>query len=441
MIKKVYEIFFINDEFFPYVIIKKFRKNQEYKRLFSNFTYLSFLQVANYIFPLIAMPYLIRVIGVEYVGLLGFATSTISYLQIITDYGFNLSATRRISVYRNDRLKLIEIFSSVIMIKVTLLFVAFLILLVLIYGFEKFNKDALIFFISFGIVIGDSFFPLWFFQGMEHMKYITYLNVLAKGIFTLAVFIFVKKQNNYYLVPLFTSLGSLISTICSIYIIKNKFGIIFRFQELNTVKKYFYEGWHIFVSSIFSAMYRNANTFILGLLTNNTIVGYYFIAEKIVKVLQSLQGIVGNTLFPYFSKKFNVTNKFFFDLNDKFLKIIFFIYLSMSLITLFSAKYIIYILAGEFNRIMILNLQIISFVILIGGFNYYYGILGLVTMSYEKDFSQCVIITGLLNLFFCSILVYLFPYYGAAISLVVSESILLLLLFLKILKIKKNLNN
>ena len=403
----------------------------------SNFFSLSVLQGANYILPLITLPYLVRVLGVEYFGLLAFATTTVMYFQILTDYGFNLTATREISIHRDNKEKVIEIFSSVMTIKIILMFVSFFLLSILVFSFEKFSKDALVYFLTFGTVVGQVLFPVWFFQGMERMKYITYLNILSKVIFTIAIFVFVKEQSDFYLVPLLTSIGFLVAGIWSLYLIKKEFGVGFEVQTIDTIKHHLVEGWDIFVSMVFISMYRSSNIIILGLLTNNTIVGYYSIAEKVVKTLQSLQDVVGNTLFPYLSKKFSITNKSFFDLNKRFFKFIFLIYFSLSLITMFSSEYIIYILMGEFNEIAILNLQIMSFVILVGGFNYYYGILGLVSMNYKKDFSKYIIITGLFNLLFCIVSVYLYPNYGASISMIISESVLLSLIVLKILKVKK----
>ena len=403
----------------------------------SNFVSLSVLQGANYILPLITLPYLVRVLGVEYFGLLAFATATVMYFQILTDYGFNLTATREISIHRDNKEKVIEIFSSVMTIKIILMFVSFFLLSILVFSFEKFSQDALVYFLTFGTVVGQVLFPVWFFQGMERMKYITYLNILSKVIFTIAIFVFVKEQSDFYLVPLLTSIGFLVAGIWSLYLIKKEFGVGFEVQTIDTIKHHLVEGWDIFVSMVFISMYRSSNIIILGLLTNNTIVGYYSIAEKVVKTLQSLQDVVGNTLFPYLSKKFSITNKSFFDLNKRFFKFIFLIYFSLSLITMFSSEYIIYILMGEFNEIAILNLQIMSFVILVGGFNYYYGILGLVSMNYKKDFSKYIIITGLFNLLFCIVSVYLYPNYGASISMIISESVLLSLIVLKILKVKK----
>ena len=417
--------------------IKNIANTENKKRLLSNFVSLSVLQGANYILPLITLPYLVRVLGVEYFGLLAFAGATVAYFGLITDYGFNLTATREISIHRDNKEKVIEIFSSVMTIKIILMFVSFFLLSILVFSFEKFSQDALVYFLTFGTVVGQVLFPVWFFQGMERMKYITYLNILSKVIFTIAIFVFVKEQSDFYLVPLLTSIGFLVAGIWSLYLIKKEFGVGFEVQTIDTIKHHLVEGWDIFVSMVFISMYRSSNIIILGLLTNNTIVGYYSIAEKVVKTLQSLQDVVGNTLFPYLSKKFSITNKSFFDLNKRFFKFIFLIYFSLSLITMFSSEYIIYILMGEFNEIAILNLQIMSFVILVGGFNYYYGILGLVSMNYKKDFSKYIIITGLFNLLFCIVSVYLYPNYGASISMIISESVLLSLIVLKILKVKK----
>lgn len=421
-------------------IFRKFLNSPDKKRLFSNFVSSAVLQGANYILPLITFPYLVGVLGVEKFGLLAFATATVTYFQILTDYGFNLSATRDISIHRENKEKVQEIFSSVMVIKFGLLILSFILLIILVFSFDKFRKDWEVFVLSFGMVVGQVLFPVWFFQGMEKMKYITILNIFAKLLFTVAIFVFVKEQADYWKVPLLNSLGFILAGVLALWIIFRDFGIKFPLKaSKNNLILQLKKGFYLFLSSGFSSLYRSSNSFIIGLILNNTYVGYYSIAEKIIYTIQSLQDIVGRALYPYFAKKFR--NAFEFTLFFK--KIVFLlvtIYLSTTLLTISFSAFLIILISGK-DEIIISNLlRIMSIVILVGGLNYWLGILGFTSLGNYKIFMNGVLIAGISNLALCVILLILIGIYGAGLSLLLSEIILLIYLSLnlrKIIKIEK----
>ena len=280
--------------------------SEDKKRLASNFFSLSVLQVFTYVLPLLTLPYLVRVLGVETFGLVAFATAFIAFFNIIVDYGFNLSATREVSIHRENKDKITEIYSSVLAIKFILIFVSLIILSFIVFTFEKFSSHSMLYFITFISVIGQALFPIWYFQGMERMKYITMINIFSKVVFTIAIFVFVHEESDYLMVPLLTGLGILIGSLYALYIIKKDFNQSFVWQNIETMKFYFKDSSQFFLSRVSVSIYTSANAFVLGLFTNNTMVGYYSIAEKLYMAIQSLYGPITQALYPYVAKEKNI---------------------------------------------------------------------------------------------------------------------------------------
>lgn len=91
--------------------IKRIRGNKDYRALVSNFSYLTLLQVAGYLFPLITIPYLSRVIGTIGIGRVAFGAAVITWFMSISTWGFNFTATREAAHNRDDLKKLSQIFS------------------------------------------------------------------------------------------------------------------------------------------------------------------------------------------------------------------------------------------------------------------------------------------------------------------------------------------
>jgi len=279
---------------------------EDKKRLLLNFFSLFILKVFTYVLPLLTLPYLVRVLGIEKFGLVMFAQAFIMFFNILVDYGFGLSATREISIHRDNKDKVTEIFSSVITIKATLILISFLILTIIIFSFEKFSSDWQLYYLSFLLVIGNALFPVWYFQGMEKMKHITIVNIASKSFFTILIFVVIQEPEDYIYLPLLNGLGYIVGGLVSLWIVYKHFNQSFTLQKFNILKNHFIDSSHFFLSRASVTIYTSANIFVLGLFTNNIMVGYYSMAEKLYQALQGFYQPVVQALYPYVSRKKNI---------------------------------------------------------------------------------------------------------------------------------------
>ena len=167
------------------------------KNLLKNIFSMVSLKGLEYLLALAILPYLVRVLGVEKYGTIVFMQSIIQYFVIIIDYGFNIITPRRIAI-TNDLLEQGEIFSSVIICKIILgTFLTLLFLIIYLFTFSLNFIDIKLFAALYLNVIGNIMFPIWFFQGIQKMEYITVINILSRSITVIAIFLFVCTTEDY----------------------------------------------------------------------------------------------------------------------------------------------------------------------------------------------------------------------------------------------------
>ena len=324
--------------------IKDVTNTEDKKRLLSNFFSLSALQIFTYVLPLLTLPYLVRVLGVEKFGLVMFAQAFLIFFNLLVEYGFILSATRDISIHRGNKDKITEIFSSVMIIQSILLIISFVILTIVLFSFKSFSAYINLYYLTFLTTVGQLLFPIWYFQGMEQMKYITIVNIISKLFFTVLIFIVIKNPGDYIYVPLINGLGFIIGGIISLWMIHKNFNQIFKFYSFNILKKYFIDSTQYFISRITNVGNENYLIFIIGVMFGNTIVGYFSMVEKLYKAyFIGIQPLV-QTIYPNMSKNKNIS----FFKKVYFPATMFFAFISIVL--MFYAKEFLFLFYGITNE-------------------------------------------------------------------------------------------
>ncbi len=383
---------------------------------------LSGLQVVTYLFPIIILPYLFRVIGPEKFGLIAFAQAFVQYFMILTDYGFSVSATKEISLCHEDKIKVCNVISAVMTIKTILAFLSLLVLCIVVYFVPRFKDDWMVYALSFGTVIGNTIFPAWFFQGTESMKYTAKLNIIGQFAYAFGIFLLVHGHNDYLLVPTITSLSALITGLLGQYILFTRFDVSFQLPKLKDLHQQMRAGWDIFISVVAINAYTNTRIFAVGLLTNNTLTGFYSIAEKIANAVQTFPlTAFSQAIFPRLSRIFHKNKIKAFEIMRQVQWITVIVSLICLPLIFILAPFIVKLVCGETYPAAVLSLRFLLISVFFISSNAF-RVQFLLVCGKTDTYSRIHITMAAIGLPLIIILIYSFSYAGAAMATAIIEA-------------------
>jgi O-antigen/teichoic acid export membrane protein len=259
------------------------------------------LQFVSLIAPLVVLPYLSRVLGVDGFGLIMVVIAISAVATIITDYGFDLSATAAISQNRNDVAYVSELIGAVFLIKFS---IALLVLVGILFyyqfiGSELFS-DKLLLFVAFNILV-QAFIPTYFFQGIERMKNITIFMVCAKLAYIIMVISFIREPGDFELVILLLGLSNVVSVCVAIRLIYVN-GYSVTLPTIDIVRVAFKNSSPFFLSRAALATYTAVNTFLVGTFAGMQQAAFYGASEKLFLASKSISAPIVQALYPYMAK-------------------------------------------------------------------------------------------------------------------------------------------
>lgn len=415
-------------------LISRVKKSEDGSALASNFGYLMLLQIAGYVFPLITIPYLARVIGVEGFGKIAFAAAVIVWFQTVSDWGFNYTATRDVAKNRDDLEKVSRIFSNVLWARILLMLISFVLLFTLTQTIPYFKENQAVLLVTFLLVPGHIMFPDWFFQAMERMKYITIFNLISKALFTVLVFLLIKEKQDYIIQPLLMSLGYLISGIAAMYIILAKWKIKLYAPQWQPIKQTIVNSTDVFINNIVPNLYNSFSTVLLGFYAGSTANGLLDAGRKFVEVGQQLLNVISRVFFPFLSRHNSAENK-----HTLYMKINLGVSLCGSIALVVFAPLIIKLFfTSEFEpAVTVLQLMAVSLIFL--SLNNVYGVNYLIIRGHEKSLRNITIASSAIGFILAFPLIKYFDYMGAAITVTLTRVLLGSLVLIRAISIKKTI--
>jgi PST family polysaccharide transporter len=262
---------------------------------------MTFLQVANVLIGILLFPYLIRTLGKEAYGTFVFIASNINILGLFVTFGFDFPALKKVSLNPDNKEIKGRTVSEVMTAKL-ILFAAGTILLVAVIPLISFvRENALIYGIIYIASLGQVLRPYWYFQGIQKIKFITYVNVGFRLASIPFILIFVKTPHDLLAYTIIISAMPFCGGIFTQFYLQYKEMLTVRM--IKPSKRLFKDALPFFYTSALGTIKQEFLTFFIGTFFSMDKVAIYDLANKIVSAPRILTSQINAAIFPDMVKK------------------------------------------------------------------------------------------------------------------------------------------
>ncbi len=267
-------------------------------RLSHNVVALTLVQAASYLFPLVTIPFLTRMLGVESFGKVVLVQSLMALVAIVVDYGFSLSAVRTIAAVHDDAAAVSRIYASTLCSQ-ALLYGACLLLAIgglMLAPIPPADRAAWI----AGTLMAASGIAStqWLFQAFEQLRTFSMVQIVGRAASLPFLFVLVDGPDDVVGAIVFGNLGAVFANAFAIHWVHRKRIAQWSRPGVEDVREALKSGFPIFTSKIATSVFQNSGVLVVGALAGNSAAGLYALAEKIRKTAQSILQPITQALYP-----------------------------------------------------------------------------------------------------------------------------------------------
>ncbi len=266
-----------------------------------NILHLGLLQIVNYLVPIIAIPIILKRIGLDNYGIISVAQATMIILVSISDFGLNLTGTRLISQNLGNKEFLKRTATNILASRILLVIGCFLVLLFLVNIIPLWQNHQLMFLLSFSIVVGQALFPVWYFQGIQKMQFLLILNTTSRIIYLLAIVTLIKSPEQYVWVNFINGVSWFAVSLISALVVIFRLGIDLEDLTPGRIIKFLRSNASIFLANSVNNLYRNGSIILAGFFLGQSALGIYSVIDKLIQFARMFFTIFFRGLFPRIS--------------------------------------------------------------------------------------------------------------------------------------------
>jgi len=267
------------------------------------------------------------------------------------------------------------------------------------------------------------------------MKYTAKINIIGEFVYAFGIFILIHHPNDYLLVPTIVSLSTIFTGILGQYILFTRFKLSFQLPKFNDLRQQMHAGWNVFISVVAINAYTTTRVFAVGLLTNNTLTGFYSIAEKIANAVQTFPLYAfTQAIFPRLSKIYHKNKLKAFVLMMQIQLITVIVSLIFLPLTFILAPFIVKLVCGGAYPAAILSLRFLLISVFFISSNAF-RVQFLLVCGKTDTYSRIHITMAIIGLPLIIVLISSFSYVGAAMATAVIEAGVFTLTYISIKKL------
>ena len=390
-----------------------------------NFIMNMILTASTFIFPLITLPYITRVLSVEGVGKVNVATSIAQYFSMVAMLGVPTYGIRACAQVRDDREKLTKTVQEILLLNLLISVFVYAAYFVAIWKVPKIHNDAALYWIMSSTIIFNVIGVEWLYKGLEQYTYITVRSIIFKAIGLVLMFLFVRHQGDYVIYGAI----SIVATVGSNFL---NFINLRKYVNLRPVghydlKHHFKEVMIFFAMAAATTIYTNLDNVMLGFLKNETQAGYYGTSIKIKGLLVSFVTALSTVLLPRVSYYIERGMKEEFKrVSRKALHFVVLLALPVTVYFILYSRESIFLLASKTYENSIIPMQIIMPTVLLIGLTNVLGLQIMVPIGKEKMVFYSVLAGGIADFVANMIFIPTMSEAGAALGTLIAETVVLI---------------
>ena len=267
-------------------------------KVVENYAFMTILQVLNICFYLLIYPFLIRVLGAESYGMYAYTLAVVTLFITFVSFGFDLPAAKKIAENAENKEVMSRVLSEVTTTKIFLEIISLIIFAALFMVSGKMRNNALLFIIVFAQTITNIVFPQWYFQGVQRMRVVTYIQVAFKVCSLFFIFWFLHSPEDNWIYALIVTISSVAGGVVALLIIMFKDGLQISFVPFSHVLNSIRDAVPFFLSNVTGVIKEQGVILLIGQFLGMNEVAVYDLANKIIIIPRTIFSKLNDALYP-----------------------------------------------------------------------------------------------------------------------------------------------